>query len=95
MSSRKNTPRTSSSAGKNTFIAEVPRATVVDFTKDALVVRFEDGRSLSVPLAWLPRLKNATDKQRRAYDLLDGGEEIHWEALDEDLSVAGLLGLPD
>ena len=88
-------PRTSSSAGKSTFIAEIPRATAVDFTDDSLVVRLQDGRSLSIPLAWLPRLKQASDKDRRAYELLDGGEEIRWEALDEDLSVAGLLGLPD
>lgn len=88
-------PKTSSSAGKSTFIAEVPRATGLDFAEDALVLRLEDGRSLSVPLAWLPRLKNASDEQRRAYELLDGGEEIRWEALDEDLSVASLLGLPD
>ena len=88
-------PRNSSSAGKTTFIAEVPRATGVDFTEDALVVRLEDGRSLSVPLAWLPRLKNAPDKERRGYELVDGGEEIRWDAIDEDLSVAALLGLPD
>lgn len=88
-------PRTSSSAGKSTFIAEVPRATGVDFTTSALVVRLQDGRSLSVPLSWVSRLQSASDKERRAYELVDGGEEIRWEALDEDLSVAGLLGLPD
>lgn len=59
------------------------------------MVRLEDGRSLSVPLAWLPRLLKASDKDRRAYELVDGGEEIRWQSLDEDLSVAGLLGLPD
>lgn len=95
MSSRKNMPKTSSSAGKSTFVAETPRATGIDFTEDALVVRLEDGRTLSVPLAWLPRLLDASDKQRRAYELVDGGEAIRWESLDEDLSVAGLLGLPD
>lgn len=58
-------------------------------------MRLKDGRSLSVPLAWLPRLKNASNKDRRAYELLDDGEEIHWPTLDEDLSVPGLLGLPD
>jgi hypothetical protein len=67
----------------------------VAFTNDALVVRLADGRSLSVPLAWLPRLKNASKKERRAYELIDGGEEIRWPTLDEDLSVRGLLGLPD
>lgn len=88
-------PKTSSSAGKSTLVAEAPRATAVDFTKDALIVRLEDGRSLSIPLAWLPRLKGATDKERRAYELVDAGEEIRWQALDEDISVPGLLGLPD
>ena len=48
-----------------------------------------------MPLAWLPRLENASDQQRRAYELLDGGEEIRWEEIDEDLSVPGLMGLPD
>lgn len=77
------------------MIAEVPRATAVDFTHDALVVQLEDGRSVSAPLAWLPILKKATDQQRRAYTLLDGGEAIRWEEIDEDISVPGLLGLPD
>jgi hypothetical protein len=67
----------------------------VDFTADALVVRLLDGRSLSVPLSWLPRLESATEVERRAFELVDGGEEIRWPALDEDLSVPGLLGLPD
>jgi hypothetical protein len=79
----------------STSIAEEPRAVAVDFTAVALVVRLEDGRSLSVPLTRLPRLKQASSRQRRAYELVDDGEEIRWPALDEDLSVAGLLGLPD
>jgi hypothetical protein len=59
-----------------------------------LVLKLEDGRAVSVPLEWLPRLKNASDAQRRAWELIDGGEEIRWEDLDEDLSVPVLLGLP-
>lgn len=94
MSSRKSTPRTSSSAGKNTFTAE-PRAAGVDFTDDALIVRLEDGRRLFVPLDWLPCLKSASATDRSRYELIDGGEEIRWPTLDEDLSVPGLLGLPD
>jgi hypothetical protein len=50
---------------------------------------------VSAPLVWLPLLKNATAAQRRAYTLLDGGEAIRWEEIDEDISVRGLLGLPD
>lgn len=95
MSSRKSTQGTSSRAGTSTFLADDPRAVGVDFTRDALVVRLADGRALSVPLAWLPRLKNATQRDRRAYELIDDGEEIRWPGLDEDLSVAGLLGLQD
>lgn len=72
-----------------------PRAAGVEFTADALVVRLRDGRSLSVPLAWLPRLENASRKDRLAFELIDDGEEIRWPKLDEDVSVAGLLGLPD
>jgi len=67
----------------------------VDFVADAVVVRLEDGRSLSVPLTWLPRLRSAPEKDRRTFELIDGGEEIRWPTLDEDLSVPGLLGLPD
>lgn len=95
MISRKSTRRTSSIAGTSTSITNDPRAVAVDFTADAMVVRLGDGRALRVPLAWLPRLRRASGKERRAYELVDDGEEIRWPALDEDLSVAGLLGLPD
>lgn len=86
--------RSSSSAGTSTFAAE-PRAAGLEFTDEALVVRLVDGRSLSVPLAWLPRLKGASETERRNFVLLDDGEEIRWPTLDEDVSVPGLLGLPD
>ena len=87
--------RTSLSAGASTSVADEPRAAAVGFAGDALVVRLEDGRSLSVPLSWLPRLERASAKQRREFELVDSGEEIRWPQLDVDLSVAGLLGLPD
>jgi hypothetical protein len=73
--------RIASSAGRSASIAE-PRARAVDFSDEELILRLEDGRTLLVPLAWLPRLKNATDTQRRAYELLDGGEALRWEELD-------------
>jgi hypothetical protein len=95
MSSPKNTRKTSSGSGRSTSLAERPRARALDFTADALVLFLDDGRSLSVPLAWLPRLEHASESQRRAYELLDGGEEVRWEEIDEDLSVPGLMGLPD
>ena len=75
--------------------APIARATDVTVTDDALVVRLRDGRALSVPLSWFPRLRDATVEQRSRWELSGEGTGIHWPALDEDISVAGLLGLPD
>src|SRR5580704_6977647 len=58
---------------------------------DALKVVLADGRTVSVPLAWFPRLVAATAKQRAEWELIGGGIGIHWEAIDEDISVASLL----
>lgn len=77
------------------MISTEPRCVTVDFSATAMILQLEDGRGISVPLEWLPRLKNASDADRRNYQLVDGGEEIHWPVLDEDLSVPALLGLPD
>ena len=71
------------------------RARRVEFIPDALVVHLEDGRSLTVPLEWFPRLRDATPAARNRWELIGRGLGIHWPDLDEDLSVAGLLGLPD
>ncbi len=60
-------------------------------TDDALNVVLSDGRTISAPLAWFPRLLGATPRQRAAWKLIGGGIGIHWEALDEDISIAGLL----
>jgi hypothetical protein len=68
-----------------------PRATAVECTDDELIVALSDGRTLSVPLAWFPRLLSATAAERADWRLIGSGEGIHWEALDEDLSVRGLL----
>lgn len=70
------------------------RAASVRFGNDRLIVDLVDGRILSVPLAWFPRLANATPEQRADWYLLGDGEGIHWEAVDEDISVPLLLGLP-
>ena len=67
------------------------RARKVAFTKDELTVVLADGRRLSVPLAWFPRLLHASPAQLENYELLGEGLGIHWPDLDEDLSVAGLL----
>lgn len=63
----------------------------VSFTEDALHVRLADGREIAVPLEWFPRLRDATPEQRDNWRFIGRGVGIHWEDLDEDLSVAGLL----
>ena len=73
----------------------VPAAQAVSFADDSLVVDLSDGRRISVPLAWFPRLLHATLEQRGRFEWLGGGEGIHWPDLDEDISVEGLLiGIP-
>ena len=79
----------------STLVASQPRARSVDFVEDAFVVHLQDGRSLTVPLEWFPRLRDATPEQRGRYELSGRGYGIHWPELDEDISVPGLLGLPD
>ena len=67
------------------------RVTGVKFTKDALSVALRDGRTITVPLAWYPRLLNATAAQRKNWQVAGGGYGIHWPDIDEDLSTEGLL----
>jgi hypothetical protein len=63
----------------------------VSCNADELKVVLGDGRTVTVPLAWFPRLLAATPKQRTAWELIGGGIGIHWEAIDEDILVASLL----
>jgi hypothetical protein len=63
----------------------------VKFSDDAVTVSLDDGRALTVPLAWYPRLLNGTTSEREKYQLIGDGEGIHWPDLDEDISVEGLL----
>jgi hypothetical protein len=81
----------------NTSVVSPPqaRAQTIEFATDTFVVHLEDGRSLSVPLEWFPRLRDAKPEQRNRWRLIGPGTGIHWPDLDEDISVAGLLGLPD
>jgi len=67
--------------------------TVVNVTSTAetLIVDLADGRTISVPLNWYPRLFQASQKDRDAWELAGGGLGIHWSILDEDLSIEGLL----
>lgn len=66
-------------------------AVEVSCTNDALSVALTDGRTIAVPLAWFPRLLRATRKQRADWEFIGGGIGIHWEAIDEDISIASLL----
>jgi hypothetical protein len=65
------------------------KPTRVHFDQDNMWVDLSDGRILAVPLAWFPRLLHATTEQREQHRISSRG--LHWEALDEDISVAGLL----
>ena len=66
-------------------------ATCLKVTNDALNVDLSDGRTVTVPVAWFPRLAHATTKERNKWRLIARGRGIHWPAIDEDISVAGLL----
>lgn len=79
-----------SSAGDFEGLAEDVRV-----TDDELIVHLVDGRTVSAPLVWFPRLLHASKSDRRRWELLGDGEGIHWPGPDEDISVAGLLkGIP-
>ncbi|HET6586171.1 MAG TPA: DUF2442 domain-containing protein [Oleiagrimonas sp.] len=68
-----------------------PHAVGARCTNDELVVSLSDGRVLSVPLVWFPRLASASPEQLANFELLGEGEGVHWPAVDEDVSVLGLL----
>ena len=70
---------------------EVPNAERVTVTDDTLSVDLSDGRTISVPLSWYPRLLHASQKERKNWRLIGKGQGIHWQAIDEDISVEGLL----
>jgi hypothetical protein len=72
-------------------LAADERVTDVKFSKDTLSVALRDGRTITVPLAWYPRLFNATPAQRKNWRVAGGGYGIHWPDVDEDLSTEGLL----
>ncbi len=59
----------------------------VGFTEDSFQVSLSDGREISVPIAWFPRLLQATQEERSQWRLIGGGIGIHWESIDEDISV--------
>ena len=70
---------------------DVPSATGVDVSDDTLTVELSDGRAISVPLAWYPRLVHGSSDEREHWRLIGGGRGVHWDDLDEDVSVESLL----
>lgn len=77
----------------NTLAIEIRLALAenVSVTEDSLIVDLDDGRTISVPLAWFPRLLHGTAEERNNWRLIGKGEGIHWPNLDEDISIEGLL----
>ncbi len=77
----------------NTLAIEIriPEALNVSLTDDTLSVDLSDGRSISVPIAWFPRLLHSSEQERNNWRLIGKGQGIHWEDIDEDINVEGLL----
>ena len=77
----------------NTLAVEIriPEALNVSLTDDTLSVDLSDGRSISVPIAWFPRLLHASEQERNNWRLIGKGQGIHWDDIDEDISVVGLI----
>lgn len=70
---------------------EVPDAVRVEVSDNAVTVELSDARTITVPLSWYPRLLHARPEERRNWRLVGRGEGVHWDDLDEDVSVEGLL----
>lgn len=68
-----------------------PSAVTVKITSDAFSVELDDGRTVTVPIGWYPRIAHASSRERRNWRLIGTGEGIHWPDLDEDVSVDGIL----
>lgn len=77
------------------MVSSEPRMTTMNVTEDSIIAELEDGRTISVPLAWSWRLSEATPEQRRNFEIIGKGEGAHWPDIDEDISVRGMLsGVP-
>jgi hypothetical protein len=76
----------------STVESQSPSAVRVEVTDDHLSVELADGRTIAVPTAWHPRLAHGTAEERADWRLIADGRGIHWPRLDEDISVANLLG---
>ena len=76
-------------------LLEIPTIEQVTLTDDSLSADLSDGRTISVPLAWYPRLLHGSMEERNAYRFIAGGNGVHWDQLDEDISIKNLiLGQP-
>ena len=75
----------------STVEKQVPTATSAQINDDTLSVDLSDGRTISVPIAWYPRISHGTSQERDHWRLIGGGRGIHWPDLDEDISVEALL----
>ena len=74
-----------------TFLSSMPRAKQLEFMGNYFTIDLDDGRKLTVPYHWSPRLQHATTEERRHYELSGNGAYIHWPDIDEDLSLLSLL----
>ena len=76
----------------NTLIINKSKNAVeVWFDQLKMFVRLDDGREIAIPIDWFPRLREASEKEKNNWRLIGGGEGIHWEDIDEDILVEGLL----
>lgn len=72
-------------------LREVPTIQSLDINEETLSVDLSDGRTISVPLSWYPRLTHGSDAERRNYKFIGNGSGIHWNDLDEDISIQNLI----
>ncbi len=73
------------------IISKSKSAIDIVFSDSKMIVFLEDGRELSVPLEWFPRLREATKEQLNKWRLIGNGEGVHWEEIDEDIAIENLL----
>ncbi len=74
-------------------ISKSKNASNIAFSNSKMIVFLEDGRELSIPLEWFPRLRKATVEQLNKWRLIGNGEGVHWDEIDEDISIENLLEL--
>ncbi len=79
----------------STVVNIEPRIKNIKITEEIIIADLEDGRTISVPLAWSWRLSDATKKQREKFEIIGNGIGVHWSDIDEDISAEGMLnGIP-